>query len=67
MVSYVVLEISDGLTVVAKPAGMTAEEVAAKQGGVVVDPGPFKEFEDAYDALLLNARQARETRGGITR
>lgn len=30
---------------------MTAEETAHRQGGVVIDPGPFESYEAACNAL----------------
>ena len=52
MIAYSIIETEDGLAVVDRPASESAEECAVRHGGIVVDPGPYKTSEDAYDALL---------------
>jgi hypothetical protein len=52
MTRFAVIETDSGIAVTAIPAGATVEEVAARSGGFVVDPGPFESYEDAYDAML---------------
>ena len=52
MTRFAVIETDSGIAVAAIPAGATVEDVAAQQGGVVIDPGPFENYEDAYDAML---------------
>jgi hypothetical protein len=52
MLRYELVETNDGLAVVEIPAGSTAEEAARQQGGLIVDPGPFTSYEDAYEALM---------------
>ncbi len=51
MLSYIIVELSDGLTVVELPIGQTPEEVAVSQGGTLVDEGPFATIEEANDAI----------------
>jgi hypothetical protein len=52
MLQYELIETNEGLTVIEIPAGATAEEAARQQDGLVVDPGPFTSYEDAYEALM---------------
>ena len=52
MTRFAVIETDSGIAVAAIPTGATVEDVAAQQGGVVIDPGPFESYEDAYDAML---------------
>ncbi len=61
MASYAIIEVDAGLTVVPIPPGTTAEQQATRHAGVVVDPGPYETYEDAYDALLaLSAEDDEE-------
>lgn len=53
MSSYIIIENDDGLLVVGVQAGQQAEEAAVQHGGVVVDEGPYKTYDDAYDAMQL--------------
>jgi hypothetical protein len=46
------METEDGWTIAEYREGMTAEEAAELQGGVVIDPGPYESYDEAYDALL---------------
>ncbi len=48
---YCIIETADGWTIAEHPSGMTAEQAAQQQAGVVVDPGPFDSYEDACEAL----------------
>lgn len=50
--AFAIAEIDDGLTVVEVQAGETAEEAAVRSRGVLVDPGPYVTYRDAYDALM---------------
>ncbi len=52
MLLYELIETNDGLTVIEIPTGNSPEEAAREQGGLVVDPGPFTNYEDAYEALM---------------
>ena len=49
---FSIIETEAGLTVAEIEPGALPDDAAVKQGGVVVDPGPFKSFDDAYDAIL---------------
>ena len=51
MVYYALVETDDGYTVVQFKEGESAEEAASRENGVVVDPGPYLNYEEAYDAL----------------
>jgi len=59
MTSFIIIELDDGLTAVELPADQTAEDVAAAQGGVLVDEGPFATIEEANDAID-NLEEAEE-------
>ena len=48
---FAIIEIEDGLTIVEVKAHETAEDVAQREGGTVVDAGPFPSYDDALDAL----------------
>jgi hypothetical protein len=52
MILYAIIETEAGLTVAEMSPESTAEEAAARRGGAVVDPGPYKSFDEAYDAML---------------
>jgi hypothetical protein len=52
MTRYAIIETDEGMTVTELPPGAMAEDTATEHGGVVVDPGPYATFEDAYDAML---------------
>jgi hypothetical protein len=49
---YIIIETEDGLAIESLQAGMTADEVAARHGAILVDEGPYHSYEDADDALL---------------
>ncbi len=51
MVDFAIIELEDGLTVVELRAAESPEEAAARERGVLVDPGPYPTYEDACDAL----------------
>ena len=52
MVSFVIIELEDGLTVATVQPEQDPEAVATSEGGVLVDSGPFDTYEQAYDALV---------------
>jgi hypothetical protein len=52
MLRFELVEINEGLTVIEIPPGASPEDAARLQGGLVVDPGPFTSYEEAYEALL---------------
>jgi hypothetical protein len=53
MLRYAIIETDDGLTVAQVPQHSSPEETAATHGALLVDPGPFYRYEDAYDAMVL--------------
>ena len=52
MPSYAIIEVDDGLTVAEMQPGATPEETAIRHGGLLVNPGPFASFDEAYDAIV---------------
>ena len=52
MPRYEIIETDAGFTVVEVKPGAQPEETAARYHGVMVDPGPYKTYDDAYDAIL---------------
>ena len=52
MALFSVIETDAGLMVTELDPGARPDEAALKHGGVVVDPGPYRSFEEAYDAAL---------------
>lgn len=50
---FIIIETDDGLDVAEVTGDKTAEDVAIAAGGVIIDPGPHKSFEDAREAMLL--------------
>ena len=60
--AFAIIEVEDGLTIAAVDPGTSPEEAALRYHGVLIDPGPYKSYEDAYDALedLLEERDDRE-------
>lgn len=52
MTVFCIIETEAGRTVAGCPDNQTAEQTAEEQGGFVVDPGPYKNYDEAYDALL---------------
>lgn len=52
MFHYAIIETDAGMAVAELPPGVMAEDAAISRGGVVVDPGPFENYEEAYDAML---------------
>jgi hypothetical protein len=64
MVSFAIIEVEDGLAVAEVDPPLTAEETATRQGGVVVDAGPYQSYDEAYDAILaLQEEEAEEDEG----
>ncbi len=51
MVSFAVIEIDDGLTIVEVMPGQSPEDAALCEGGVLIDPGPYHSYEAASDAM----------------
>jgi hypothetical protein len=57
--TYIVIELADGLTPIELPDGQRPEDVAAAEGGTLIDEGPFATLEEAEDAVD-NLEQERE-------
>lgn len=51
MISYIIIEVDDGLLPIELPPDQQPDEVAAELGGVLIDEGPFATIEEAYDAI----------------
>jgi hypothetical protein len=60
MLRYELIETNEGLTVIEIPPDNTAEDAARQQGGLVVDPGPFTNYEEAYEALMAMKDEENE-------
>jgi hypothetical protein len=52
MADFAIIEVPEGLAVAELEPGLPAEMIAIRQGGLVIDPGPYHRYEDAYDAML---------------
>jgi hypothetical protein len=52
MPAFIIIETEDGLTIAALEPGASAETVAERQGGVLVDQNVYTSYDDASDALL---------------
>ena len=52
MVHFAIIELEDGLTIVELQPGDQPEDVAVREGGILVDPGPYPTYDDAYDAMI---------------
>lgn len=48
---YCIIETDGGMTVVDHADNETAADAAHRQGGTVIDAGPYDSYEDACDAL----------------
>ena len=60
MITFAIIELDDGLTIVELQPQQSPEEAAAREGGVLVDPGPYSTYEDANDALTDLEAQEEE-------
>jgi hypothetical protein len=60
MTSFIIIEVADGLEAVEQHLGQRPEEVAAAQGGTLVDEGPFATLEEANDAIDNLAAETEE-------
>jgi len=52
MVQFAIIEVDDGLTVIELKFGEKPEDAAVRQGGTLVDPGPYASYDEANDALI---------------
>jgi hypothetical protein len=50
---FIVIENDSGLLVAQVNDTESNENAAVRQAGVIVDPGPYQSFDDAYDAMQL--------------
>ncbi len=59
MITFAIVEVDDGLTVATVQPGQSPEDAAAASRGVLVGPGPYATYEDAFDSLteLENANE----------
>ena len=48
---FAIIEVDDGFEIVEVLPGQLAEDAAASEGGVLVDPGPYRSYDEATDAL----------------
>lgn len=53
MSHFIVIETDAGLQVAGVESQETPDDVATHHRGVIVDRGPYKTHEEAYDAMLL--------------
>ena len=60
MRDFIIVETEDGLTVTERRENETAEAAAVRQGGVIVDVGPYGTHDDAMDALMQIPTTAEE-------
>jgi hypothetical protein len=60
MMLYTIIETDGGLTVAELEPGASPEEAATRENGTVVDPGPYRTYDDAYDAILALQREEEE-------
>ena len=51
MVYFAIIEVDDGFTIIEVKDEQPAEEIALREGGILVDPGPYSSYEEACDAL----------------
>ena len=51
MAYYALIEVDDGYTVIQFSEEESADDAAWREGGSMVDPGPYLSYEEAYDAL----------------
>jgi hypothetical protein len=51
MHNFAIIELEDGLTIVEIKPHEAPEDAALREGGTLVDPGPYTSYDDALDAL----------------
>ncbi len=52
MTQYELIETDEGVAVAEIATGVTPEEAASRRGGLLIDPGPYDTYEDAYEAMI---------------
>lgn len=60
MPEFIIVETDRGLAIAQQPVGYDAVETAAANSAVLVDGGPYRSYEDAYDVLLNTPVDAEE-------
>jgi hypothetical protein len=60
MSQFTIIETDEGLEVAVLEPGTLPDDVAIRHHGLVVDPGPYKTFDDAYDAILALSSEEDE-------
>ena len=60
MLQYQIIETDEGLTVAERKPGVSADDVAEQHRGLLIDAGPYKTYEEAYDAILALQREEDE-------
>lgn len=48
---FEIIETDAGLAVAELEPGISPEEAAEKQGGTLIDPGPYPDYDEAIDAM----------------
>ena len=61
MTSFAIIELEDGWAVVTVHPGQTPEEAAIEAHGILIDPGPYTTYEDAYDVICEMEDAEEET------
>jgi hypothetical protein len=51
MPCFAIIELEDGLTIVEVKPHQSPEDVALRDGGTLIDPGPYATYDEAVDAL----------------
>lgn len=51
MHNFAIIELEDGLTIVEIKPHEAPEDAALREGGTLVDAGPYTSYDDALDAL----------------
>jgi hypothetical protein len=57
---YAIIETDLGLTVTEMKPGESPEQAAEREAGLLVDPGPYKDYDDACDAMLAIKEEEEE-------
>jgi predicted regulator of Ras-like GTPase activity (Roadblock/LC7/MglB family) len=51
MKEFIIVETDDGLTIATQEIGQDAAATAAAMGALLVESGPYRSYEEAYDAM----------------
>lgn len=52
MIHYCIIETDDGYAIVERGTEQDPVIVAEAHDGILVDPGPYSSYDDAFDALI---------------